>query len=74
MVKIGDHVVYIDPTRIERQALVTAVFSQDCINIMFASADENKQDSYGRQLERATSLPREGAWNNGAGNCWREVQ
>lgn len=41
-------------------ALVTAVWGTieqvPCINIVIVSTDEAKQDQYGRQLERNTSL------------------
>lgn len=70
MVEIGSVVTFIDPVRKEHKALVTAVFSQDCINLTYVSDDPNKTDNYGRQLERdKTSMPRKGDWNAGAGNC-----
>jgi hypothetical protein len=57
-VKVGDSVVFVDPTRHEHNAVVTAVWSKDCINVVFVSTDENKTDSYGRQIERETSVMR----------------
>jgi hypothetical protein len=45
----------------------TAVTS---LNVVFASGDENKVDGYGRQLERATSIPHESS-QAAPGNFWR---
>lgn len=54
--KTGTHVIYVDPVARQHDAIVTAVWGPTCINIVFASNDENKTDSYGRQIERQTSL------------------
>jgi len=56
IVKIGDSVTFIDSLRNEHRALVSAVWSPTCINIIFVSDDANKTDTYGRQIERMTSL------------------
>lgn len=57
-VKVGDAVIFVDPIRNEHNAVVTAVWSPDCINVVFVSTDESKTDSYGRQIERETSVSR----------------
>jgi hypothetical protein len=54
-VKVGGHVIWHDSVGTPHDAVVTAVWSQTCINVVFVSGDESKQDSYGRQIERATS-------------------
>lgn len=54
-VEVGSVVVWHDSTGNPHNAVVTAVWSQVCINLVFVSSDESKQDSYGRQIERATS-------------------
>ena len=54
--KVGDHVIWVDPVGRQFNALVTAVWSQTCINVVFVSNDESKTDSYGRQIERETSV------------------
>ena len=57
--KIGDVVVYHEPDGTPRNALVIVVFDgheSPLVNVMFASGDEKRQDSYGRQPERATSV------------------
>ncbi len=70
--KPGDTVIYTDEIRNDHQALVTAVWGPDCINVVFASPDESKTDSYGRQIERSTSVARYSESNN-YGRCFREV-
>jgi len=52
---VGDVVVWHDSVGTPHKALITAVWSKTCINVVFVSTDENKQDSFGRQIERATS-------------------
>lgn len=71
-VKVGDAVVYADPIRHEYNAVVTAVWSKDCINVVFVSTDEDKTDSYGRQIERATSVTRHSE-SNCFGRSFRPV-
>lgn len=62
--KIGDHVVFVDSLGKERQALVTNVFGPynpeadefPCINVVFVNDDANQTDTYGRKLERLSSV------------------
>ena len=56
MPKDGDAVVYVDPVGVVHPALVTAAWSEDCVNLVYVSSDASKRDSYGRQIERTTSL------------------
>ena len=56
VVRVGQAVVYHDPVGKPFDAVVTAVWGPTCINVVFVSGDENKQDNYGRQIERQTSL------------------
>ena len=53
--KIGEDVIWHDAEGTPHDALVTCVWSDTMINLVFVSGDESKQDSYGRQIERATS-------------------
>lgn len=75
--QVGDSVIFIDSHRVEHQALVTNVFGawQDgysgC-NVVYTSSDESKQDPYGRQLERATSICHVSV-NPARAYCWRNV-
>ena len=54
--RTGQHVIYVDPVARQHDAIITAVWGPTCINIVFAAIDESKTDSYGRQIERQTSL------------------
>jgi hypothetical protein len=63
--RIGDHVVYVDPFSKPQQAVLTAVwdsgheeiYPSPAVNVVWVSADPARTDSYGRQVERATSVP-----------------
>jgi hypothetical protein len=55
--QLGHAVIYHDPVGTPHDALVTAVWSPTCINVVFVSGDDTKQDPYGRQIERSTSIP-----------------
>lgn len=79
-VKVGFPVTFVDPHGTEHDALVTAVWSpwgdsqhggpMPSINLVFVSCDENRTDSCGRQIERATSVPHH--VNQAAnGNYWK---
>lgn len=54
-VKVGDVVVWHESNGTPLNAIVTAVWSQTCINVVIVSADDSKTDQYGRQTERRTS-------------------
>ncbi len=59
-VKLGEAVVYVNPVGVPRPALVTAVWGPTCINVVTVSDNEKEGDSYGRQIERFTSLSHKG--------------
>ena len=69
-VHVGDVVVYHDPVGGPHNALVTAVWSKSCLNVVIVSADEAKTDPYGRQVERYTSLCHQGMNGLVYGNNW----
>jgi|ERR671914_57236 hypothetical protein len=80
MVKIGDAVIFVDRYGRRRSALVTAVWGQYAtpqspapgVNVVLVSDDPAKDDSYGRQIERETSVVHQS--NQVAhGNYWRTV-
>jgi len=54
-VHVGDHVIWVDPVAKPNNALVTAVWSQNCINVVMVNDDPKMDDSYGRQIRRETS-------------------
>lgn len=74
--EVGDHVVYVDPTAGEHQALVTAVWNNGTpvpsLNVVYVSDDPAATDQYGRQLaSRVTSVVHRS--NQAAhGMYWRE--
>ena len=57
--KIGDVVVFCDENGQDHNALVTCTWFSgggNCINLVRMSEDDNREDSYGRQIERHTSV------------------
>lgn len=56
MPEVGQHVMFVDPVGQNFDALVTTVWNPDMINLVYIDGDEVRQDSYGRQISRATSL------------------
>lgn len=58
--KVGGHVFYVDQIGSQHDAIVTCIWGRiedvPCINLAFVSGDEARQDSYGRQIERQTSV------------------
>ena len=73
MQKVGDVVIYTDQVRNDHNAIVTAVWGEDCVNLVLVSPDESKTDSYGRQIERQTSVCRYNSATFSYGFCFREV-
>ena len=65
-VEIGQHVLYVDALSKPRPAILTAVWRSTPeymktrpipgVNLVVISDDEAKTDSYGRQIERFTSV------------------
>lgn len=77
--KEGDPVVYVDEVGVEHHALVTAVWTgmglpkpdhQPGCNLVFVSSDPAKGDTYGRQIERRTSVSHQEA-QMAPGNYWK---
>jgi hypothetical protein len=56
--EVGQHVIYTDESAVDHDALVTVVHSPACINCLYVSSDTSKQDQYGRQIERPSSVSR----------------
>lgn len=77
---VEDSIVFHDPNGKPHNAIATAIHgdkesfekhgSVPCINLVFASGDQNKQDQYGRQLERESSVVHKSS-HNAHGNYWR---
>lgn len=84
--EVGTQVIYTDKHFVDRVALVTAIWgapdwrehcldgpdqaSVPCINLVYVSGDSSKDDPYGRQLERDTSVVHASTQPAG-GFCWR---
>jgi len=79
-VRVGQQVVFHDPIGAGHDALVTCVFSGraglcegdvgDCINMVYVSGDAAREDDYGRQIERVTSIVHKSRMS-AHGNYWR---
>lgn len=69
--QLGQKVVYCDSKGVDRDALVTAVWSDTCVNVVFVSGDESKGDTYGRQIERETSVTHATVTGQAHGRYWR---
>lgn len=72
MLRLGQHIVYVDEHGRKRDALVTNVGvpsdPKTWINLVIVSDDTAQTDSYGRKIERRTSV---GAYHEGwIGNFW----
>ena len=69
--EVGQHVIWHDPTGKPYDALITAVWTPTCINIVRVG-DENETDQYGRQIKRETSQSH-GSVNKVHGFFWRFI-
>lgn len=71
---VGQEVKYYDPHGKLRPALVTAVGYESpttWINVAFVNDDENQKDTYGRKIERATSVSHQSTHGDKMwGNYW----
>jgi hypothetical protein len=67
---VGQPVVWHDSVGKAHDAIVTVAWSPTMVNVVFVSSDEAKQDSYGRQIERATSCQHKSV-NQVHGYYWR---
>jgi len=56
---VGDMVTYTNPVGKSMPALVTAVWGQDCINLVFVDMTDGQTDSYGQKIGRESSLMRQ---------------
>ena len=70
---LGGTVIYTDPKGIDHDALVTALWGPRCVNVLYVSADETKRDSYGRQIERETSVTYMNSEGTAFGRVYRLV-
>lgn len=80
--KVGQHVIFVDPTGVRHDALVTVWWTWDkassyqsntgmpgC-NVVFVSDDERKSDQYGRQIEERFTSVLHKSYQPAHGNYW----
>ncbi len=80
---VGDAVVFHDDHGVARNALITCyhgppkdeageyIGEVSCVNLVFVSGEEPRQDQYGRQMEHRSSIPHKGYQGVTFGNYWR---
>lgn len=68
--KVGDVIVFHDSKNRPRNALVTVIYSTGCINAVYVSGDDTRQDSYNRQIERTATCMHKSI-NQFHGQYWR---
>lgn len=73
----GEPVIYVDEFKREHQALVTANWgakddAAPSLNLVIVSRDENKTDTYGRQIQRETSVVHL-SHQSAQARCWKRV-
>lgn len=68
--KVGQAISYTDELGQKHDALVTIVWSSIGCNLVFVSSDGAKDDSYGRQIERRSSVTHKSG-QPAPGNYWQ---
>lgn len=72
--QVGDVIEYVDEVSVPHDALVTIYFGGEreggALNCVYLSSDSSKNDPYGRQVERASSVSRESE-HTAHGRFWR---
>lgn len=73
---VGSPVIYIDSLGRERPALVTNLFgpleSNPSINVVVVNLDDDQTDTYGRKIERFTSVVHH-SYQYAHGNKWKPI-
>ncbi len=54
--KAGDPVIFVDTRGNRHNALITAPWSELCVNLVYVSSDEKREDSWGRQTMKEGSV------------------
>lgn len=74
-IQVGEAIVFHDEFNRGHNALVTVVHGtgdDPCINLLHCSSDVSRQDQYGRQIERRSSVVHVST-QGAAGNYWRKL-
>ncbi len=69
--QVGDVVTFVDATGTPHTSLVTAWWSEMCCNVVYVAGDPEKKDTYGRQIERNTSLLHKDTMGTAHGMYWK---
>jgi hypothetical protein len=67
-------VIYTDEVGVRHEALVTIRHSDTCVNLVYVSGDQAKQDVYGTQIERASSVGRKGHGTAPGGRFFEDAE
>ncbi len=67
---VGSSVVYYNDIGCPRNALVTAVHGETCVNLIYVSRNVQETDQYGRQIKRASSVVHKSCQES-HGNYWQ---
>jgi hypothetical protein len=71
MPEVGKTVVFHDSKGVGHEALVVCVHFEECINLVYVSGDESRQDVNGRQIERESSCQHKSVVGGVHGQYWR---
>jgi len=69
-VHVRDCVIFVDAVAKQHNALVTAVWSPTCVNVVLVNDDDKMTDSYGRQISRNTSVLHKSSVGATFGKYW----
>jgi hypothetical protein len=76
---VGSVVHYVDQHSVTHNALVTAVWNGEYgsekkpgLNLVYVAPENEKHDTWGRQIERVSSIPHRDAMP-APGNYWYEI-
>lgn len=67
---VGSHVIFTDPTGGEHDALITAVWGTQCINVVIVLKDPSQKDNYGRKTFKGYTSVTHGNVVQAHGNFW----
>ena len=65
----GTACTYVDPRGRAYDALITAVWGPQCVNVVYCNDVDGQRDNYGQKLLRATSVMHGGV-QQAHGNYW----
>jgi len=70
--KVGQTITFFDEFRVPHDALVTAWWGPTCCNLIYVSKDPKKDDTWGNQIERQSSVIHKSAQAFGNFWCWTD--